>query len=278
MTKKSAIDLLYEAADIAGFDAAGGWPGELEWWQFYSLMLGHRWLPPLREPQPVTLEHPDGRIEQMGYTPDLRMFDTPEAAQRRRASAILGRIMNDAGLDTEERTTTIPQPAKMVLSLGLKRIVPKEQPPVTERRYVVTKTSARDCLKSIKKKPPEHVHAWLEAVPAENPKRQKLRAMLERIKGLDPASMPGETIDFHALAIAYNKDFSIATTTFSGYLDKPTCLPKVCSFKQGAGRNPDYYRSICNQVGVTVAAYDRALKSLETQKASAKAKKKDRGS
>lgn len=116
-----------------------------------------------------------------------------------------------------------------------------------------------------------------DTAPAENAKRQKLRAMLERIKELDPGDMPGQKIDFHALARAYDKDFQVSPATFSDYLDKPASLPKLCTFGQGAERDPDYYRSICDQIGVTVTNYDRALKDLEMQKASAKAKKGDGG-
>lgn len=114
-------------------------------------------------------------------------------------------------------------------------------------------------------------------VPAENPKRQKLRAMLERIKGLDPGNMPGQKIDIHALARAYDKDFQVSPATFSDYLDKPASLPKLCAFGQGTKRDPDYYRSICDQVGVTTAAYNLALRDLEKQTASGKAKKGDGG-
>ena len=112
-----------------------------------------------------------------------------------------------------------------------------------------------------------------DTAPPENPKRQKLRAMLQRIKGLDPCNMPGQKIDFHALACAYDKDFQVSPATFSGYLDKPAALPKLCTFAQGGKRDSEYYRAAGIQIGVTAPQYDRALKDLEKQKASAKKKK-----
>jgi hypothetical protein len=101
--------------------------------------------------------------------------------------------------------------------------------------------------------------------------------MLQRIGGLDPGNMPGQKIDFHALACAYDKDFQVSPATFSDYLDKPAALPKLCTFAQGAERNSEYYRAAGNQIGVTVPQYDRALKDLEKQKASVKTKKRHGG-
>ncbi len=151
--------------------------------------------------------------------------------------------------------------------------------------------AVRGFLDETRIRPNELLAAWLwpiwqeespkvgagDAAPTENSKRQKLRTMLERIEGLDPGDMPGQKIDFHALALAHDKDFQVSPATFSDYLDKPASLPKLCTFGQGAERNPDYYRSICNQVGVTAADYNRAMNDLEKQKASAKAKKGDGG-
>ena len=174
MTEKSEIDLLYEAADIASFDAAKGWPEVLEWDQFFSLMLGHRWLPQLREPQPAMVEYPDGRIEQFGYKPDLRMFDTPETAQKRRASGIIAKMLRDANLKIEERIDTIPQPPKRALVLGHgkpARVAEQEQPPEVKKRFVVTRDAAAACLDAIDKPPPEYVRAWLgDAWQEEAPK------------------------------------------------------------------------------------------------------------
>lgn len=131
-------------------------------------------------------------------------------------------------------------------------------------------------LRAIGETPNEYVLAWLGpawTAPTENQKRQKLRALLQSIRGIDPTTMPGQKIDFHALAAAYDKGFVCASSTFSDYLDKPAARPKLCTFVRGGLRDPDFYRRAGIQIGVNEVDYNRTLRSLEAQKVRAKAKK-----
>ncbi len=185
MSEKSEIDLLYEAADIAGFDASKGWPDELEWQQLIALMVGHEWLPPLGAPRPVTIEYPDGRVEQIGYSPNLASFESEERRLQRKACSIILKMLRDAGLKISERIESIPQPPKMVLSLGPARMVPKEQPPEIRRTFVVTRQAVRSCLLSLHKDPSEFVSAWLGD-------RLRNETVVERNRRIAAAVLDGE--------------------------------------------------------------------------------------
>lgn len=160
---RDAVDLLYEAAEFANFDASKGWPDELGPSQFVALMVGHEWLRPLGEPQPVTVEHPDGQIEQLGPGLDLAAMEAgTERARKRRSCRIVEKMLRDAGIAIEERTETIHHsPVKLFQIDPNKRPTYREQPPEIRRWHVVTKGAAMECLKRIGKEPPEYARAWL---------------------------------------------------------------------------------------------------------------------
>lgn len=132
-----------------------------------------------------------------------------------------------------------------------------------------------------------HVRAWLQAGGIDcseggdgkvHPpsKREKLAQILNSMTALDRAAMPGQKIDFHALALAKFKEFQVAASTFSDYLEKAGKLPKLCTFIRGQRRNPDFYKAAGVSMGVKEADYLKALKELENQKTLRKIKKASR--
>lgn len=259
-TTKSAIDLLYEAADIAAFTAADGWPVELTPKQLIALMVGHEWLPQFGKPRPVTIEHPDGTIEHLGNTFNHAAMETgTDRASKRAACRRIEKMLHDGGLVIEERSETIPQQPKRVLVLTGGTIL-KEQPPEIRRWAAVTKSAVRDCLSTIGKAPSECIRAWLGPEWNEAPgaskdpskvesKKAKISAILAAIKEFDPEfspdAMPGRKVDFFELCReVYPQEFKTVTqSTFNEY------LPGLCKFGRGA-RQTDYYQNITPQIGV----------------------------
>lgn len=158
---RDAVDLLYEAAEFAGFDAGKGWPEELEPGQFVALMVGHEWLRPLGEPRPLTIEQPDGWLELPDFDPAALETGT-EKNRKRRACRIAEKRLKDAGLAFEKREDFFTAPPKRLLSLDPTKPVVIVQPsPEMRRWFVVTRKAASDCLKRMGKVPGEYIRAWL---------------------------------------------------------------------------------------------------------------------
>jgi len=250
---RDAVDLLYEAAEFAGFDAGKGWPEELEPGQFVALMVGHEWLRPLGEPRPLTIEQPDGWLERPGFDPAALETGT-EKNRKRRACRIAEKRLKDAGLAFEKREDFFTAPPKRLLSLDPTKPVVIVQPsPEMRRWFVVTRKAASDCLKRMGKVPGEYIRAWLgdawhqKAGKVES-KRESIRALLADIQAAAPGfsseAMPGRKVDFFELCCAWDPAFRyVRQNTFNDY------LPGLCKFRRGA-RATDFYREIAPQIGV----------------------------
>lgn len=127
---------------------------------------------------------------------------------------------------------------------------------------------------------PESMHEKVstdDMARIESPKRKKLRELI-RLADLDPTNMPGEKIDFHALAATWDRDFRVALSTFAGHIKGDRPHKPLCTFKKGNGRAPESYRAKCSGVGVKTEDYNRVLSDLERQAERAREAKATRGS
>lgn len=171
MSQKSDIQKLYEAAEFARFDAAAGWPSEVTPAQLIALWVGHEYLPPLGEPQTVTMQEQDGRIVHQSKQPDPRTWERgTETEVKRKACKVAAAMLRDAGIETEERTEITPRPPLRVLRLNPVGTIEKEQPPEVRKWSVVTRQAVHQCLSKSGMPAPEYIRAWLalerEAPPA----------------------------------------------------------------------------------------------------------------
>lgn len=162
MSQKSDIQKLYEAAEFAHFDAAAGWPSEVTPAQLIALWVGHEYLPPLGEPQTVTIQDQDGRIVHQSKQPDPRTRERgTETEAKRKACKVAAAMLRDAGIETEERTEITPRPPLRVLRLNPVGTIEKEQPPEVRKWVVVTRDAVQQCLNRLGMSAPEYIRAWL---------------------------------------------------------------------------------------------------------------------
>lgn len=162
MSQKSDIQTLYEAAEFAGFDAAAGWPSEVTTAQLIALWVGHEYLRPLGEPQTIIIQDQDGRIVAHAEQPDLRTWEHgTETEAKRKACKVAAAMLRDAGIETEERTETIPRPPLRKIRLRPFGVVEEEQPPEVRKWSVVTRQAMHQCLHRLGMHAPEYIRAWL---------------------------------------------------------------------------------------------------------------------
>lgn len=187
-------------------------------------------------------------------------------------------------IDTGNRTAFAGMAARVVFHEPAKKVI-------HTLRHIAPEVAAA-WFHAVRMSPCDTVRAWLgpawqdgaeqkgagKTAPPETPLRLKLHQLIKDA-GLNPADMPGEKIDFHALAAAWEKDFRrMALSTFAGHIKGRGPLKPLCTFKAGRGRDHEAYRVRCGAIGVKVEDYDRITCDLEKQAESAKKAKANRGS
>lgn len=211
MSQKSDIQKLYEAAEFARFDAAAGWPSEVTPTQLIALWVGHEYLPPLGEPQTVTMQDQDGRIVHQSKQPDPRTWERgTETEAKRKACKVAAAMLRDAGIEPEERTETTPRPPRIILRLRPPGAIEEEQPPEVRKWVVVTRDAVQQCIKRLGMPAPEYIRAWLALEEAhqgetnEPAKQQKPRGR----KPTDAPALLAQILDaLESYAAATGQDF-----------------------------------------------------------------------
>ena len=161
--------------------------------------MGHEYLPPLGEPQTVTIQDQDGRIVHQSKQPDPRTWERgTETEAKRKACKVADAMLRDAGIETEERTEITPRPPLRVLRLNPVGTIEKEQPPEVRKWVVVTRDAVQQCIKRLGMPAPEYIRAWLALEEAhqgetnEPAKQQKPQQSLPSTanKRVAPSLMP----------------------------------------------------------------------------------------
>lgn len=235
-TTKSPRILLFEAAAIARFDHAKGWPGDFLPGQLAALMAGG-WKD----------EH------KKGYLLWKNMI----------AAAIkAGELVT-----IEKSKTTEQKPRKVGFVNSWKHQHHDRDPdmlyqpdPVTTSWQEINRTACAAWLDVIAENPSEHVRAWLGPEWKESPgdadtKKSILRAIIAEMQRLDPTIprgekpiLPGNLLGFHGLCIGKNRPlFYRATSTFDEY------RKGLCTFAQKGPPSPSdlaYYQDMATRMGV----------------------------